>query len=407
MGTNRGIRIGLFLAVVAASTGCLKTSKTVNEAVLASGSAGTGSSGSSGGSGSTGTPTPPPPEPLSSCAAAQLVYDSISLPAGETFSDIVTLASGTLIASGQGLGYQGVQYSWLVYRSTDDGKTWAIVDKRFPTGLNAAAGQIAVDSAGRIFVLGDLGLVAGDTSFVGQIRMSTDDGLTWTTIDQSGTGESYYGIAAGNGALYISGTDSSTATTKLILKKLTAPNFVASRVGSYTENGSGFRFAAGPSGELLGAVIDYNPTTPVEFFRRSTDGVNWTDLSVNNCQLRPTHAGPLYRFGANNLVEKSSDFGQTWNQAPNAFPSTFNFPSEINTSSSGKTVAIVGTAGNDSTSYIRWSPDSGATWATLGPSQPAYLYGLTFTAKGALLTGGSQSANYMNGFLLRVHCPGV
>jgi len=67
------------------------------------------------------------------------------------------------------------QLHWLTRKSTDNGSTWSTVDDFFP-GATAMARGVTVDAFGRVFVSGSS--PAGHT-----VRGSLDGGATWATTD--------------------------------------------------------------------------------------------------------------------------------------------------------------------------------------------------------------------------------
>ena len=73
---------------------------------------------------------------------------------------------------------------WTVTKSRDGGNTWSTVDSWLPPGRNASsrARKVAVDSGGRIFVLGDTGYGKETDPSPWVVRMSNDGGANWSTI---------------------------------------------------------------------------------------------------------------------------------------------------------------------------------------------------------------------------------
>lgn len=83
---------------------------------------------------------------------------------------------------------------WIVRRSTDDGNSWSTVDEfSLPSGSQAQANSLTIDPLGYLYVAG---LAMDGNGFQRAIvRQSKDAGGSWTTIDDhsiSSAGDSQY-----------------------------------------------------------------------------------------------------------------------------------------------------------------------------------------------------------------------
>jgi hypothetical protein len=122
---------------------------------------------------------------------------------------------GGVIADGMGnlyaAGCSGIEYltsRWLVRRSTDNGLTWSTVDDFSLGGLRNVAQGIAADAAGNVYVVG---LASTSTSSYGiyewVVRKGVN-GTSWSTVDDFGPGTSSQAcgvIVHPSGAVYVTG----------------------------------------------------------------------------------------------------------------------------------------------------------------------------------------------------------
>jgi hypothetical protein len=101
-------------------------------------------------------------------------------------------SSGRIFISGWGLDASGTMH-WLTRRSTDNGATWTTVDDWLPSNSQTFATSVAIDDADVIFVGGGA-TQNGDA--VWKVRFSTDHGATWSQADVVDEGP-LNGIGAG------------------------------------------------------------------------------------------------------------------------------------------------------------------------------------------------------------------
>jgi hypothetical protein len=126
--------------------------------------------------------------------------------------------SGTLFAAGYGLDASGISHA-LVMASSDTGQTWSdpLDDFTYP-GISATRydGGIVADAAGNLYATGRayLNHTAASRWFV---RRSSDNGLTWTTVDDfslGGARNEPHAIAAdAAGNIYIAGLASTSTAS--------------------------------------------------------------------------------------------------------------------------------------------------------------------------------------------------
>jgi hypothetical protein len=98
---------------------------------------------------------------------------------------VVGQAAGQPITSKSGTTFPEL---WTVRRSQDGGASWTTVDTYYLGGspLNASwASGVGADSAGNLYVVGTASLPSGKAYYWSWIvRMSSDGGNSWTTVDQ-------------------------------------------------------------------------------------------------------------------------------------------------------------------------------------------------------------------------------
>ncbi len=116
--------------------------------------------------------------------------------------------SGNLYAVGNARD-NSANWHWIVRKSTDAGKTWSTVDEFLYTGGDfSVARSMGKDNSGNLYVVG----YGSDSVYVSHwiVRKSTDDGNTWSTVDEfqytSGFDSAAYGFVEDIfGSLYVVG----------------------------------------------------------------------------------------------------------------------------------------------------------------------------------------------------------
>jgi photosystem II stability/assembly factor-like uncharacterized protein len=277
----------------------------------------------------------------------------------------------------------------FIWRSTDDGASWDVVEQFALTGISsfAKAGTklFAAASTGfhtstdnganwnfEPFSNGAISFSAvGSTIYLGsnsKVFKSTDLGATW--IDMS-TGLGNGGIQA----LLFDGTNLFAGTPE-------------DAVGIFRSINGGQNWepaAAGlPVAKTIRGLISFGAyvfagTQGDGVYRTSDHGDTWTKTDVNNALLAHqfvftfcTKDNMLFA-GAGNGIYKSTDGGATFQRTLNGFPPNIGVTGFSLTTSGGNVVAAVNVSFSPSKGLdtIFYSPDDGSTWhqATL-PIEP-------------------------------------
>lgn len=125
-----------------------------------------------------------------------------------------------------GYGYSGKGAVWIVRKSADDGQTWANVDEfQLAPDLISWARTVAIDDGGNVYV-GGTAKDQADGHWL--VKMSSDQGNTWTIVDdfqlKPKNGATVRGIgfdATGN--VFSVGMASDRAGAFWVTRKLTCP----------------------------------------------------------------------------------------------------------------------------------------------------------------------------------------
>ena len=199
-----------------------------------------------------------------------------------------------------------------------------------------------------------------DASHNSQLWISADDGATWKTIFSKQTVINNVQISADGSKIVISyGQSSSQISTD--------------GGQSWTENNSMSITTISPDGSLFVGCSGSGAsgyTTHIS----TDDGHTWTQKGANNvsCPGYAANNGTLIAQ-SNGDMAKSTDYGQTWTETPNAL-GTNNIPSFSNN-------------GNNIFGENRISLDGGNHWTSLnppipaGPNYPVYRTGISDDGK--------------------------
>ncbi len=287
--------------------------------------------------------------------------------------------SGNVFAIGN--GSDGANTHWIVRRSADQGATWTTVDNyMLAAGKDAHPYTINMDSLGNLYACGyALGTPAGAHWIV---RKSTDAGLSWNTVDDfqylspnDSVPTTLTGDSLGN--MFVSGSGRVTDQTfHWLTRKSTDQGATWSTVDD-------FNYVAGKGSVSQGIIIDSlnnlyatgfgADSTNINHWltRKSTNqGTSWSTVDdfnyvaiTNNTQANMVgvdNSGNIYSTGQGTvttgsnhwLTRKSTDQGATWSTVDdyqlavnqNAVPLGFNKDVAGNLYAAGSAIDGTGSA---------------------------------------------------------------
>ena len=277
----------------------------------------------------------------------------------------VIASGGNLIVGSAGGG---------IWTSSDNGKSWTPRGDSLP---DLAIGSLAVDPANSAIVLAGSGENdnCGDCFPGDGIYISTDNGVTWATLQNSNFSGTSLGTIVGS-LVVLGGT---TPATLQIVAGTTNGLYYTSNGGSTWSSSSSFAAAS-------------NVTSLVSVPATTSGG---PALFAGASVPQPTLGG--YSLG----VYESTDGGATWvqltnNSSPNLPAITFNASRPYSLVSLGiylgtslassELVASFGTEGGYKGAFI--STNGGATWSTL--STPPFT-NINYAYSGSTILGSDQS----------------
>lgn len=324
---------------------------------------------------------------------------------------------------------------WLVRKYTVSAASWATVDDyQYPGPLAAQAVGITIDSAGRIFVNGDRNGTPTYYEKGSVVRRSTDEGATWTTVDDfqliAGARDYSGGIvtdASNNVYSFSAARGTSSLTTWVIRKSIdngttwTTANTYQYSTGAYYDGGA-YGIASGTAGLFavgFGGNVMASSTTKWLVRKSTNAGVTWTNMddyagtvsyAYGQSFAQDPSTGNLFTIGkimTNGFyrwqVRKSTDAGVTWATVDdfNYAASYNNYPEGIAITSSG-TLYVAGYGILTTIATHRWlvrkSTDGGTTWTTV-----ANIAGNQPESSGAVLDNAGNiymaGTDYVAGFV--------
>ena len=268
----------------------------------------------------------------------------------------------------------------FIWRSTDDGASWDVVEQFALTGISSFA-----RAGTKLFAAENTG-----------IETSTDNGASW---DFSPFSNGAYSFSSNGSVIYLGSTDKvfkstdfgttwvdvSTGLGKGGIQALLfdGTNLFAGTpadsAGVYRSTNGGAHWnpaAAGLSiGKTIRGLISFGAyvfagTEGDGIYRSSDHGDTWAKTDVNNTLLAQqlvltfcTKDKALYA-GAGNGIYKSTDGGATFQRTLNGFPPNMRVIVYSLTASGGNVVAAVTVlfSPSDALDGIFYSPDNGSTW---------------------------------------------
>lgn len=330
---------------------------------------------------------------------------------------------------------------WFVRRSSDQGKTWSTVESFEVTAKrqNYALG-IAEDSEGSIYVAG---VVSGPSDTRGLIRKSTDQGATWSTIDDhmhpGAITCKTYDVKALDSALFALGRCGNDSTYHWVIRRSrdagrtwSNVDFARHASARYAKPGAIARTAAG---SLIALGIENSGDKEHWLIRRSLDhGDTWTDVDrfratpgedMSVGSLSVTTRGSLLAAGwvlepdnrGRGLIRRSVDDGNTWSTADEfVYLNQRTLYQSVVEDSWGRLYVLAGTSsGGLERGIIRRSLDDGVTWEDFLPvtaegGADAIYLGLVISRANQLVVTGMQGHQTpKTGIVLRMQllAPGV
>jgi len=255
-----------------------------------------------------------------------------------------------------------------VYRSTDNGNNWANISQ----GFKEKIGTLVVNSSGHIFA-GVYELPG--RSFSGVLR-STDNGNNWTTIYPAYSFAAKSLAISSNGYVFVSRAPYGSSENSIYRltedgKNITDIRFTKQTVNSLAIDSNGYVFAGADSTGV---------------FRSMDNGNNWTPIGLNNITVNAvTISSSGYLFaGTNNGVYRSTDNGNNWTPIGS-------IPSKVNVlaiSSSGYLFA-----GTESSIFR--STENGNNWVQINNGLTNnYIRSLAINTLGEIFSGTKYGGIY-------------
>jgi hypothetical protein len=316
-------------------------------------------------------------------------------------------AHGNVYTVGEAYDSTSNQHA-LVRRSTDQGTSWQTVDDYLgPGGLGAIFWGFGIDATQNLYAV-------GWTRYDGQmhwiVRRSSDQGATWTTVDDytDPTTRSPYagGVAADRaGSVYVVGAGTSLSDP-FVRDWIVRKSGDAGATWTTVDHLPGGGIPNCAVCTSAGVFVAGNGT-----IRMSADaGVSWSTVAHpytyvgSTPDLTSDSAGNLYLGATSNrywIVQKGSKDGTSWSTMDSFqySPGAAAVAIGMGTDASGNVYAV----GSGGTNYglahwlVRKSADQGATWSTVDDYQyldgaPANCFGSD--ASGNLYVGGSAGLDY-------------
>lgn len=289
--------------------------------------------------------------------------------------DIATKGNDIYICGyvwGTGVTPSPANSEWLIRKSTDGGASWSNIDYYYRVSGNNVCHSIAVNPNN-----GDI--YAGGYSLTdGKIRMSDDDGVTWTEIAEfTGLGAAKLVRTSPNGTIWAlvgnnlyKGSFAGTWTWDGPY----AVSATALQVVGYQQSGE-FFFLSDTTAFYIGR------TSNAWIIRRTTDaGVTWTTVytgaaSTEGMSMTQAQNGDLVAVGStvsspNTLrVLKSTDLGLNWSESFSAggvATSRLEGLYVLKSNTVDEDLVLLGANYNDYQSFSYTSADDGDNWVRTG-----------------------------------------
>ncbi|MEO5971364.1 MAG: hypothetical protein ABIQ95_15675 [Bdellovibrionia bacterium] len=314
-------------------------------------------------------------------------------------------SSGNIYAAGADFG-SGL---WIVRKSADGGATWSTVDSYRPTGNSQAkANAVSIDSTGAIYVGGSAGDLGGLT---GVIRKSSDHGSTWNTVDTfvdtpllSGDGNGVKSIVIDSSdKVYASGSNGSW-----IVRMSSNGGTTWTTVDSYQFSAGHHASANAITIDALGNIYAVGFGTDLSnvwqwIVRKSSNaGISWSTVDsyvlgtgyfAIPTSITTDGNGNLYTAGFEGafsvgtfyppsswVVRKGSESGSTWITIVSSPTRESGTMANGIATDSGGNIYVVGLSGNNWT--VKKGTHSGSVWTNLdsfhgpwGPTSVAAAFG--------------------------------
>jgi len=301
----------------------------------------------------------------------------------------------SLASSDNGSHLVGVEEGGAIFTSNDYGNTWVM---ETTTSAIAGLGWSFVTSSS------DGSHLAATASNGGGLWTSTDYGFSWSLkLDSSGIGN-FSGLASSSDgmriAALVSGGDLWTSADQG--DTWTAVPLPAGLGGGASFQGNGSSIATNNSGSQL-IVLTNSGTIAI-----SHDyGVNWdstTSTSYSNYGVVSSSAdGKILAVapgasGVNDHILISTDYGATFNPAPN---SPIGGWLSLTSSSDGSHFAAIAPDSLTNIQRIWTSPDTGTSWYEAASTDPAwqnaYWGTVTSNADGSFIIAGGNDSDLWSG----------
>lgn len=300
-------------------------------------------------------------------------------PLGKRFSKAKAMTrtpAGDLYAIGDAENISNLISNWIVRKSTDNGVTWTTVDTFACGDFGCNANAITSDADGRIYVIGEnKGNSTND--FFWTVRRSLDNGATWLNHNwQMAATKSAYG--KGIQAL-------PDGTVLAVGQAFTAGNAFQNIIRRSTDFGANWTTVSSASTSQVQTLAFENSSTVYAvggtILKSTNGGVTWADfLTIPNNYITgmAVHNSKLYIIARDSTVFsaqryhvlRSSDNGVTWETIDSMLSGNTTNPSSIIVKSDQEIFYSGAYTDNKGQSgLVRWTKDGGATWTNIEKSQ--------------------------------------
>ncbi len=294
-----------------------------------------------------------------------------------------------------------------IFRSTDNGNTWALIpgtasgDDRYFSGFAVSGSTIFLTLAGRRA----LGLF-----IEGNVYRSTDNGNTWALITNGMIHPVAYGVLADGARIFVGGYDGIYRSTDNgntwvashagLEPKLRANAFHQSGssyfiatdfYGVYRSTDNGATWTAVNSGltttngrprsvfdiTSVGSTLIASADNGV--YRSTNNGTSWSRVTAglpsisSDFKFRPlvTIGNVVLGYAPTSGIYRSTDEGQTWTRANTGFPNDFTVK-DFAASGSRLFAAVSISTGENRDRSVWTSTDNGQTWAPTAFNQSGF-----------------------------------